>query len=328
MTTFDESKHNRHSDGKFANKPHAEAEGVTLDGDNALASKLLALPAQEQAEALAGLRAAHMQRWAEDNRWGSYPWPDDLDTPQVELQVPMDGDEGISVAVSATFNGVTARMSGDGYYEGLTWWEPEDDHSGGGEDQAQYLGITPDQQDMIETVLAGAYEAGWDVAGRWGPLQDDASSDVATAHAFKGIAPTPKLVESPLTAGATIKQRDVAEEALAAAATTREYGDDAPKWDADNGPAPTDLRVTWKPGNSLTHVTGRFDGEDFEAEVLDPYGETQFRWVFPASEAREEALEEYLSEVGGRASQIGWEFGPWQGDGAYRDAATRAATGQ
>ena len=30
MTAFDESKHNRHSDGKFANKPHAEADGVDL----------------------------------------------------------------------------------------------------------------------------------------------------------------------------------------------------------------------------------------------------------------------------------------------------------
>ena len=30
MTQFDESKHNRHSDGKFTHKPHAEAEGVTL----------------------------------------------------------------------------------------------------------------------------------------------------------------------------------------------------------------------------------------------------------------------------------------------------------
>ena len=28
--TFDEAKHNRHSDGKFANKPHSEAEGVSL----------------------------------------------------------------------------------------------------------------------------------------------------------------------------------------------------------------------------------------------------------------------------------------------------------
>mgnify|MGYP007022641280 CR=1 FL=1 len=30
MTQFDESKHNRHSDGKFANKPHAEADDVAL----------------------------------------------------------------------------------------------------------------------------------------------------------------------------------------------------------------------------------------------------------------------------------------------------------
>ena len=30
MTTFDESKHNRASDGKFASKPHAEAAGVSL----------------------------------------------------------------------------------------------------------------------------------------------------------------------------------------------------------------------------------------------------------------------------------------------------------
>ena len=30
MTQFDESKHNRHSDGKFANKPHSEADGVSL----------------------------------------------------------------------------------------------------------------------------------------------------------------------------------------------------------------------------------------------------------------------------------------------------------
>ena len=30
MTTFDESKHCRHQDGKFANKPHAESAGVTL----------------------------------------------------------------------------------------------------------------------------------------------------------------------------------------------------------------------------------------------------------------------------------------------------------
>ena len=34
MSQFDESKHNRHSDGKFANKPHAEADGVTLTPDN------------------------------------------------------------------------------------------------------------------------------------------------------------------------------------------------------------------------------------------------------------------------------------------------------
>lgn len=328
MTTFDESKHNRHSDGKFANKPHAEAEGVTLDGDNALASKLLALPADEQAKALSELRAAHMLRWAEDNRWPGFPWPKDLDTPDVGVQIPLAGQDTISVAATATFNGVTATISVDDSYEGTVWWEPEGSLGGGGEDQAQYLGITPEQEDEIATVLGGAYDAAWELAGRWGPLLDDASSDVATAYTFPGIAPAPKLTESPLIAGASVKQRDVAEEALAAAATTREYGDDTPLWDADNGPAPTDLRVTWKPGNSLTHVTGRFDGEDFEAEVLDPYGETQFRWVFPASEAREEALEEYLSEVGGRASQIGWEFGPWQGDGAYRDAATRAATGQ
>ena len=30
MTQFDESKHKRHADGKFANKPHAEADGVSL----------------------------------------------------------------------------------------------------------------------------------------------------------------------------------------------------------------------------------------------------------------------------------------------------------
>ena len=30
MSQFDESKHRRHQDGKFANKPHAEAEGVSL----------------------------------------------------------------------------------------------------------------------------------------------------------------------------------------------------------------------------------------------------------------------------------------------------------
>ena len=29
--TFDESKHNRERDGKFASKPHAEAEGVSLE---------------------------------------------------------------------------------------------------------------------------------------------------------------------------------------------------------------------------------------------------------------------------------------------------------
>ena len=30
MTQFDESKHNRHSDGKFANKPHSEADEATI----------------------------------------------------------------------------------------------------------------------------------------------------------------------------------------------------------------------------------------------------------------------------------------------------------
>ena len=30
MTQFDEAKHNRASDGKFANKPHAEADSVNL----------------------------------------------------------------------------------------------------------------------------------------------------------------------------------------------------------------------------------------------------------------------------------------------------------
>ena len=30
MSTFDESKHRRHQDGRFANKPHSEAEGVSL----------------------------------------------------------------------------------------------------------------------------------------------------------------------------------------------------------------------------------------------------------------------------------------------------------
>ena len=32
MSQFDESKHNRATDGKFANKPHAEAAGVSLEG--------------------------------------------------------------------------------------------------------------------------------------------------------------------------------------------------------------------------------------------------------------------------------------------------------
>ena len=30
MSQFDEAKHNRHADGKFANKVHAEASGVSL----------------------------------------------------------------------------------------------------------------------------------------------------------------------------------------------------------------------------------------------------------------------------------------------------------
>lgn len=33
MSQFDESKHNRATDGKFANKVHAEAEGISLEGE-------------------------------------------------------------------------------------------------------------------------------------------------------------------------------------------------------------------------------------------------------------------------------------------------------
>ena len=33
MSQFDETKHNRAQDGKFANKPHSEAEGVALQAE-------------------------------------------------------------------------------------------------------------------------------------------------------------------------------------------------------------------------------------------------------------------------------------------------------
>ena len=41
MTAFDESKHNRATDGKFANKPHAEADGVNLTPPTPLAAAVV-----------------------------------------------------------------------------------------------------------------------------------------------------------------------------------------------------------------------------------------------------------------------------------------------
>ena len=103
MSQFDESKHNRHSDGKFASKPHAEASGVSLQpGDRVRLVKMddpytTLRPGDEgTVQHIDSIGTAHT-RWDNGSGLGLVPGEDEwevIDTPtgpQPERFVGSDG---------------------------------------------------------------------------------------------------------------------------------------------------------------------------------------------------------------------------------------------
>ena len=105
MSDFDEAKHNRDTGGKFTHKPHAEAEGVSLQqGDRVRLVKPMADPYTPLPAGLEGT-VQHIDdagtihtRWDNGSGLGLLPGEDEWEVVEATTSVPQperfEGSDG------------------------------------------------------------------------------------------------------------------------------------------------------------------------------------------------------------------------------------------
>ena len=315
MTTFDESKHNRHADGKFANKPHAEADGINLTPTD-LTTQLLALPHDQQETMLDHLQTHRIAQWAGTEGWYGLP-----DLPEPEFRLEVEEDEFGRY--------VTTTLVIDDSWEVSAYGSIDDSpgmSTSGAGDAAEYLGMNPQEWDQVEDAVWDAHERAREGVSRFGALNPQAH-EALTAYAFgtgiRGAAYPPEPLR-----GRSAADKEVAAQGLYAALIDRRNDGMAPIWPTGLGETPEDARVSVV-GNQV-QLTGRW-GEDTVTARIDT---TQFpEDVEVTVNGRDTDLDEdttqlwgdYMMDVGKRARDLHRWGGWWSEDGADAVAATRLA---
>ena len=336
MGQFDESKHNRHSDGKFANKVHAEAEGISLEGEPRWLRELTDLEPRDQERVIEQLRANQISKWGPrayfhllQDTGDEGKWPADLPIPDVGIS-PDLGYEYMELEVGCYFPDEDYSISMTGGIdqdEPLIQWGPN------GDAVADEEGERFDRPET-HAILGYAYSAGQELMqgfGAWNPNGADGAA--ADRFAFPTMEHAPACTGWDL-GGLDEYQQTQAMDVLRAKQIDR--FDPQPPIDFPEGMEPTDVTVEWNPWR--TNIEGYIGDDRFDAVVRGdgPFELDSFRWNDPfgreggtgEGQARREALRESLEEMGTRAHDVGRVVGTWDNGGVLgKNAATsRAAT--
>ena len=314
VTQFDETKHNRAADGKFANKPHAEAHGVTLTPTD-LATQLLDLPQDQQETMLDHLQTLRIAQWA--GMEGGYEFPE---LPEPEFLLEVEDDE--------FGRDVTCTLIIDDSWE-VSAYGSIDDSPGMSTSSgaAEYLGMNPQEWDQVEDAVWEAHARAREGVSRFGALNPQAH-EALTAHAFgtgiRGVNHPPEPLRGHSTA-----ELEGATQSLYATLIDRRDDGQAPTWPTSLGPVPTGARVSVV-GNKV-ELRGTLGDDKFTA-LIDT---TQWpEDVEVTMNGRDTDLDEdttqtwgeYMMGVGERARDLHRWGGLWSGDGDDAVAAARYAT--
>ena len=320
-TTFDESKHNRHQDGKFANKVHAEAAGVSLGGGAAtLTSQLMALTPEQQDEMLDHLQADKLAQWAQTHEGGGGPTvPNSL--PNIDMGVEVVDDlyphrVEASLGIDATWD-VTAT-SGGGYPEVRV---------DGPDDPAKALGLTEAQWEDVEAAVWEAAERGGRGLEVVGTLQPQAR-DTLAAYAFG--QPLPKTSGPVSLDGYSADAKAKAAQQLYAGVIDRMDTRRAPTWPTEMGEKPTDNNITTE-GDEVW-IEGQWEGHPFTAytQVATNSEPTSIEWIdgdVNLTDSQDRKMGFYMAEASSRAYRLHRTKGRWSDAGPDADAAARYAMG-
>lgn len=330
MSDFDESKHNRERDGKFATKVHAEADRITLQPSaKQVAAEILALPDREAATQLfraERIRSVREELDVPDMQGES--WPKTLPEPEFNAYIAPDSAV-FGVQTSIDFGDHHVSFEGWGAdYEGSLVWDSNPDT------------LTAEERQGVEDVVEWAYQHGVNLArevGGWDNSGPD--QEAATEVAFGRIgANLPGGLAKRYRALDDAGRQEVNETVMAATINDHEPLGEALAWPA-GVPEPTRAWVEWHPGIGggveLQLPVGRAMVEVPEDYDVDYQPDITYRspgglWTQgapPMTPEQEKAVTAYLKAAGERTVDLGRSVGKWNPSGSDGKAAADKITG-
>ena len=152
MSQFDESKHNRATDGKFANKPHAEADGISLTTQTPTLTQAMvdALNRGENNEAATNALVASIETELNNQKAP-------LKLLQADYGESLERPEDISAYLKGDTDGIYERVMFD--YEGVSEYNRSLDYTTAEliQDRGlEYNDLHPDVQDAIQDTITDA----------------------------------------------------------------------------------------------------------------------------------------------------------------------------
>ena len=330
MTQFDESKHNRATDGKFTNKPHAEAEGVSLGGTATpkWLRELTDLEPADQERVIEQLRANQIRAWAKGRPKLSTPWPKNLPLPPVHMELDETTDFTNVVTTLALDDNYLATIESPPNYTGNleVEWGPDATEAPYEDEYAAYA-----HRD-VSRILTWAHASGQEVASEFGTWNPKGVDGIAVQeYAF----PTLDLPESDAQGwelpALTSDRQAQAFDVLRAGLIDGEGADCAVGF--PQGWEPEDVSVGWSP--DVTSVRGVVGGSEFRAafrsrgvHTVSVVGADGRELPDYAARAVRQRIKRPLEVMGERAQRLGERYGVWDADSETGKAATRHILGQ
>lgn len=334
MNTFDESKIRRSTDGKFANKPHAEGD-VVLEASQhpQWLQEYVDLDPQDQKRVVEQIRAHQIGQWKPrayidllhrtDTQGG---WPEDLPQPEMWIVPDHESDYSrVSVECHIEDQDYPISMSGEvDQDDPIMEWGPD-----GSDKPYDEVGQKYDRPE-VNAIMGYAYGAGQELLewfGTWNP--DGADGAAANRFAFPTLEhpePTDNWGVSDLD---DAQRREVID--VLRSEQIGRYSQNSPL-ELPEEVDTSSITVEYNPWNTTIEgsvgenhfwATVRGDGlhnlERFRLE--GDYG----REMPPLESAKaKDSLQTSLEEIGERAHELGSLVGSW--DGNNHATTTEAAT--
>ena len=330
MTMFDESKHNRHSDGKFANKPHSEAGGITLQSPTKqLSADILALPDREAATQL--WRAERIRSVGEELNVPDMlteHWPKTLPEPEFNAYIAPDSVEfGVQTAIDFGDHRVSFEGWGDNY-KGVLAWDSDPSI------------LTAEERQGVEDVVEWANQHGVNLARAVGGWEDYGPEHQAATDVAFGRPPTaePGGLARKYRALDAKGRQEVNETVMAAVIDDHDSLGEPLTW-PEGIPEPTNTWVEWHPGvgggvevtipggGVMAEVPEDYD-RDYKPDLAyRPSGGYWGQKPLPVTPEQKEALTAYLKTAGERAADLGRSVGKWNPTGIDGKAAAAKIMG-